>query len=426
MFFIPGGRFLQGSAMSPLYDAGEIAQVNDAVVVVINYRLGSLGFLAVSTETGNDVPSGNYGLMDQFAALRWVQMNAAAMGGDPKRVLLFGQSAGGTSTATLLASPHGAGLFHSALIESNPWTLRVRDKSQAVAIGKEFAKDLGCRGESGSRLGACLRAANTTAIIAAQKKAGNVVDPLYPILLFYPWTPTVDGELVHGQPLDEIAAGRFNRVPVALGTVRDEGLLFIDQADPKALPYAEYLLLLAAIFHAHAPAVAEAYPVPEAMRGDARPIVSTLATDYIFLCPARAAARAIEAAGQPVWLYRYDHVASFNKDIWGPDYPYCTGDVVCHGSELVFLFDTASIGNLTMTPGEAVMARTMGQMWANMARDPPSGPSPQAAAEAGALPPWPQYTRATDTNVVIDVPFTTESALRSEFCDLFDKIGYKY
>ena len=150
--------------------------------------------------------------------------------------------------------------------------------------------------------------------------------------------------------------------------------------------------------------------------------MSTLTTDYIFLCPARKAARAVVASGQPAWLYRYDHVASFNAHIWGPMYPYCAKDVVCHGSELIFLFDTASAGGLTMTPPESAMSKSLGTMWANMAKSPATGPSPQGSG----LPNWPNYDPTTDTNLVIDIPFTTQAALRSEFCDTFDKIGYKY
>ena len=181
MFWIHGGAFTAGTASS--YDGSVLAEKNNIVVVTINYRLGALGFLALpalSAEGGGE--SGNYGLLDQQAALKWVQQNIAAFGGDPKKVTLAGESAGAMSICAHLASPQAAGLFEGAIIQSGLCTSPGNAVTLADAARRNvrYASNLGCRADDLT----CLRnvdpARLTTTKVPGLRPASNLVwSPVY-------------------------------------------------------------------------------------------------------------------------------------------------------------------------------------------------------------------------------------------------------
>tara|TARA_R110002050_G_scaffold209263_1_gene345350 strand:- start:1092 stop:1604 length:513 start_codon:yes stop_codon:yes gene_type:complete len=167
MFFIHGGNFQQGSAGTLLYDGEQIANATDTVVVVINYRLGALGFLI------NEELQGNYGFQDQQFALRWVQRNIAQFGGDPSRVTIFGQSAGGTSTTAHMISKQSFGLYHSVITESNPVALNLNSYEKQSKATDVFCKAAGCGDYTGTELTDCLRGLNLTQVLNAQAKVSK-------------------------------------------------------------------------------------------------------------------------------------------------------------------------------------------------------------------------------------------------------------
>jgi carboxylesterase type B len=208
LFWIHGGGFQNGSGDQ--HDGALLARTNNIVVVSINYRLGVLGFLALPSldREAPGTSSGNYGLLDQQAALRWTRANVAAFGGDPGRVAIAGESAGGFAVCALLASPQARGLFDAAVIQSGSCTSQTL--ASAEAGGAAFAAAAGCPDADTAAL--CLRA----------KPAGE--------LLSVTPTPaaaaTTGGAALPVAPAEAVASGRFNRVPIINGANHDEGRTF--------------------------------------------------------------------------------------------------------------------------------------------------------------------------------------------------------
>ncbi|GAA0986146.1 MULTISPECIES: carboxylesterase/lipase family protein [Streptomyces violaceusniger group] len=205
LFWIHGGGFMSGGG--DLYDGSLLARTNDIVVVTINYRLGVFGFLDLPglSERG----AGNYGLLDQQAALRWTQRNIAAFGGDPGRVTIAGESAGGQSVCALLASPPARGLFDRAIIQSGGCPSLTA--AQATARGKRYADAAGCRDSVADV--SCLRAKRTDELLAAGGDFGGILNGPLPVS-GVPELPVTPGLAVR--------SGRFTNVPILIGTNRDE------------------------------------------------------------------------------------------------------------------------------------------------------------------------------------------------------------
>ncbi|MCZ9342539.1 carboxylesterase family protein, partial [Streptomyces sp. TRM76130] len=208
MVWIHGGGFTVGSGA--FYDGSTLAADGDVVVVTLNYRLGAFGYLAHPDLAGESAEgvSGNYGVLDQQAALRWVRDNVAAFGGDPDNVTVFGESAGGGSVCHQLVSPRAVGLFDRAIAQSGcGFALPTQESQQRV--GSAWADSLGCADA------ACLRALPADRVLtAAQSPTAR-------------WTPNVDGAVLPRQVMDALESGRFHRVPVLQGTTADEGRLSV-------------------------------------------------------------------------------------------------------------------------------------------------------------------------------------------------------
>src|SRR6266571_2082916 len=212
LVWIHGGGFVDGESTD--YDGSKLAQQGPTVVVTINYRLGLLGYFGHPALDAEGHPFGNYGLMDQQAALRWVRRNIAAFGGDPNNVALGGQSAGSAAAYANMISPASAGLFHRAIGESGP-LLTVLSRATAETRGTNFAIAAGCGAGADAATAACLRALPAAQIMALQGTA-SANGP-------YVTGQFVDGTLI-AMPADvAFATGQFNRMPVINGTVEDEG-----------------------------------------------------------------------------------------------------------------------------------------------------------------------------------------------------------
>lgn len=224
MVWFHGGGFIGGDGLqgSPLQ---RLAKRGDVVLVSMNYRVGAMGFMAhpsLSDENPAQPGSGNYGLMDQQAALRWVQDNIAAFGGDPKNVTIFGESAGGMSVCAHLASPLSSGLFQRAIAESGPCMYNTPSLYAAEKQGEYLAIRAGCEGRG--NLLSCLRGKSPAEILQALPN-----DPAFVFGEgdFATWGPIVDGRVITENMLDSFASGRFNRVPVINGSNSDEGTLMV-------------------------------------------------------------------------------------------------------------------------------------------------------------------------------------------------------
>jgi carboxylesterase type B len=371
MAFIHGGAFYQGSGGSPssspagapsgnLYDGTYLAATGKVIVVTFNYRLGALGFLA---QGGNY----NFGFADQILALDWVRTNIASFGGDPRRVTLFGESAGAKSVGLhVLASPRSAGLFQAALMESNALGLHYKSTGQSQKVSS---------GLCASRASLCTTATSACDLVEAQR-AFMAAQPLSFLSISNGmWEPTVDHVYVTGQPI--ASAARLS-VPLLLGTNHDEGTAFVYQAEDTAsianndLHSATYASLLDQQFGA---ANSKKIRSRERYRcggssNCTNPLVNVV-TDFAFTCANRHLA--IQATGgaksHPLYLYQFDQVSGFN--LWAheqPAVPQCTG-LVCHADELPYVFNTAwQLSNLiSFTPPEESLAQTVGGYWTSFA-----------------------------------------------------------
>jgi len=212
LVYVYGGGFSSGSGDVPVYDGAPLAE-KGLVVVNMNYRVGALGFLAYPELTAESGSSGNYGLLDQVAALEWVRENIAAFGGDPKRVMVAGQSAGAMSVYLLTASPTARGLFHRAAIESGPGGLA----AMGVATGRGVARARADAERDGVRYAGLLGAKNLAELrkLPASKFVGGGGGIRF--------GPVVDGRFLVENPAETFAAGRQNDVPTITGLNADEG-----------------------------------------------------------------------------------------------------------------------------------------------------------------------------------------------------------
>jgi para-nitrobenzyl esterase len=404
LFFVHGGGNVQGSSGEALqggaaiYDGRTLAEAGGAVVVTINYRLGPLGFLALP-ELSAESPrggSGNYGNLDQIAALAWVQRNIAAFGGDPSRVLLFGESAGGVDTCTLYASPLAAGLFHAALVESGGFTATPLADAEGAMAARVDASSCG---GAADRL-ACLRGLTPEQLL--EELPGSIgiggasvgADPAK-------YGPVVDGHLLPKPTIDLIEAGEHNHVPFALGTNGEElakllGVQVSTEAEYESVVEASFATAAAAVLAAYP---AADYPSPQAA-------LVALYSDLRFNCPARRLARgAAGAQAEPVWRYFFTRRATTAQ-----------GEVAAaHGIELLYVFHSLTeIPLYEPAPEDLALSDAMMGYWARFgATGDPNG---------GGAPPWPRYDPALDSHVVLDSPIASADGVRAAQCDFWDDL----
>ena len=390
LVWIHGGAFYQGSGGDDLYDGADLARRMRAIVVTINYRLGALGFLsqrALAKEQGRDVlPAA--GLLDQRAALQWVQRNIAAFGGDPANVTVDGESAGAWSICAQLAMPGSRGLFARAIIQSGACSDALYFTADAAnEQGDQLAAKVGCTGPD---VAACLRGKTADELVHAL--------PFRRGLLLQPgvwWGPIVDGTELPRLPLDAIRAGDFARVPLIIGTARDEGTLHTMAYDAVAPGELAWFVRTTFGDAAVAPVVARyARPTPKAALTD-------IVTDGIFRCNSRRVARLVAARGVPVYLYEYTHARD------GPPRVHALGPT--HGVDLFFLFGVTTLG-IGPSQAEAPLVELFGQLWGAFARtgDPGHG--------------WPRYSAERDEHFTIDVAPRAGSGLDREACDFWDAL----
>lgn len=377
MVWIHGGAFVNGS--SGVYDAHWLAARGDIVVVTINYRLGTLGFLAhPALGPADDV--GNYGLTDQQAALRWVHDNISQFGGDPDRVTIAGESAGGMSVCDHLVAPGSAGLFRAAILMSAPCQAQA-DLATAQRRSLDYAAAVGCLDPATAAV--CLRSLP--------------VDRLRKPVWYYNigsdelTGPITGTKVLPVAPLAAFAAGQAARVPVLIGTTRDEFTLFV------ALRYLlqgerftpdDYPKLLAETFGADADKVAAQYPVSR--YGGVAQAYSATVTDSDFACVADRMAGALPG---PVYLYEFN-----DRDAPAPEplrtLPFPVG--ASHSLELRYLFDIG--GAPPLNPAQQKLSDAMIDDWSRFV----STGSPGWPASAGTPSPAVRMSLQSDGSHMTD------------------------
>ncbi len=349
MVWFHGGGFNVGE--SDDYDPDKWV-AHGRIVVTLNYRLGFLGFLATSGLSEEPHPQVNYGVMDQRAALQWVQTNISAFGGDPKNTTILGQSAGGASVVTHLVSPGSAGLFQNALIESGSYIfLTVQTLKTALANGKTFATDLGCAPSDT----ACLRALPVKKILAEPSPGG--VTAIAGGL-------TVDGEILPQAPLDAVLAQQYAHVPILQGTNHDEFRLFTAELFDLAggpLTADEYPFFVQATLDGvglgqYANKVLAKYPLSNYASPDLA--ISALATDAAFATTA-VVSDDLFALGTPVYAYEFADEHCPDDFLPPASFPYGAA----HEFELPFLGDSFNRTLLPLKPAEKRLSATMIDYW---------------------------------------------------------------
>jgi para-nitrobenzyl esterase len=395
LVWIHGGAFVIGSGATGLYDGRRLARGADVVVVTLNYRLGALGFLDLSARWRGRFAA-NCGVRDQIAALAWVREHAERFGGDPERVTVFGESAGGMSVATLLGTPAAQGLFARAIAQSGAAD-HVSSPARAQQVADTFLEELGARDAD------ALLAAPVESILRAQTRTADRLGFLDGLL---PWQPTVDGDLLPLPPREQVAKGLARGVPLLVGTNQDEWKLFM-LGDRKArrLDQAAFERRLARVLtgrDAGGRALAEL--ARESYRAG-RPCDAweRFQSDRVFHVPAHRLAELQSAHGTPTYAYLFQ---------WSP--PLLARWLgACHGIEIPFVFGTLREPLLAplfaLSPGAGRLSARMQAAWAAFARS--GDPSHDD------LPAWPVYDATRRATLALgprcrieDAPF--DAALR--------------
>lgn len=363
--FIHGGGLLNGS--SDQADMTELVQATGVVGVSLNYRLGVLGFLAHPALSAESGESGNWGLMDQQAALRWVRDNIAGFGGDPRRVTIGGESAGGWSVCAHLAAPGSAGLFAGAMVQSG--SAPSQSLQDAEGTGFQIAEALGCAGlDALERLRAL--------------PAGRLIDVPYPGEVPQPvhFTPFLPAPV-----RESLRAGAFPKVPVVIGATRDEGRTFMK--DGIGWTEAEYVAWLQGWFGSKAERVLAEYPWPAGageftgayLSGEV--VTDSGAFEGIGGCGNLRLTREM-ARHTRVWAYEFAHRTGPGLTPEPPGYEWGAG----HAAELAYLFPSFDNGTpIAPRFGEAErrLSREMTARWGAFVAT--------GAPEAEGFGPWPAF-----------------------------------
>jgi para-nitrobenzyl esterase len=351
LVWVHGGAFTNGTGASPWYDGSSFGARHDCVVVTINYRLGVLGYAHLDDVFGERFAgSGNLGLLDQIEALRWVQRNIAAFGGDPDNVTVFGESAGGSAVLSLLAAPAATGLFHRAVAQSASFSqLRTRERADQAA--RSMLAELGLGAGDADRL----LDLPVDALLGAQA-ALFAADPLGAFTAF---APTNDGVVLHTE-VDEGAATSL--VPLLIGCTRDEMHLFTF-LDPTfaSLDDAGLVERVRLLLGDDAVAMVNAYRAarPGLTAGQ---LASAVAGDHAFRVPAVRLADTREAAGHRTWRYLFRWASTAFGGALGS----------CHALEIPFVFHTLDKAGVAFFTGDGAdrgpLADAMHATWADYAR----------------------------------------------------------
>jgi para-nitrobenzyl esterase len=403
MVWIHGGAFIYG--LSNDYDpTGLVAQ--GVVVVTLNYRLGALGFLAhpaLTTEGGG--ASGNYGIMDQQFALRWVQDNIAAFGGDKANVTIFGESAGGFSVQSQLVSTGAAGLFHKAIVQSGAYANgegRQMTLAQSEAIGASLVTAAGCAAPCAVD---AMRALGADALMMATLTVPELASG---------FIPTIDGKFLPMGVGAAYKAGAFVKVPMIQGSTHDEYRLFVglNQLNPPSAPPGPltpetYPAAMEKTFGAQAGKALAMLYTPAAYGNVAGLAFAAAGTDAVFACPMLRASQALTAS---VKVFSYEFNDPKAPQIFIPPVPDIEYGAY-HASELQYLF---TLPKSTLAPEQKALSDSMIKYWTSFAKT--ADPNTQG------LPAWPAFD-AMATGILSLGPGATGIAVTTNFsvdhkCDI--------
>ncbi|KAJ8266216.1 hypothetical protein GJAV_G00127840 [Gymnothorax javanicus] len=443
MVWIYGGGFYSGSSSLDVYDGRYLAYFERVLVVSMNYRVGSLGFLAFP---GSSKAPGNVGLLDQQMALLWVRQNAQFFGGNPKEVTIFGESAGGASVGMHLLLPGSRPLFDRAILQSGaptcPWaTVSVEEAGRRATL---LAELVNCASGNSSESVACLRARQPEELLAQEWQ----VMPDSGLFRF-PFVPVIDGNVLPNLPDSMLRAGDFKRAPILLGVNRNEGSYFLLYGAPGFSKDGGGLISRRDFLEGVRLTVPYASDI-------AREAIVLLYTDWLdeddhkkngnamdhivgdhnIICPLLAFAvyyaqnhaqggaggaeprvgedpdRAAGTSEAGVYLYLFDHRAS--------NLPWPEWMGVIHGYEIEFVFGLPLDRRLNYTIEEQQLSRRMMRHWANFARTGNPNLGPDRSTYAGQR--WPAFTSSEQGFVGLDTgPLKVHHGMRKQTCALWNR-----
>ncbi len=369
MIWIYGGGFTGGAGR--IYDGAMLAARRHVIVVTINYRVSAFGFLALPSldAESSDDSSGDYGLMDQQAAMRWVQNNAFAFGGNPGNVTIFGESAGGASVCANMASPTALGLFARAIAESG-CIFPAQTKKAAERHGAALAKKLGCTNPATAA--ACMRAKPAAAILKAEASSSGLLA----------WGPVVGGFTLPVNPIKAFETGHYLHVPLLQGSNLDEGEFFVgiefDLIGGHPLTAAQYPKVVTAQFGAtHGKAVLAHYPLSKFPSPDLA--FAQVLTDSEFSCPALLTDILTQHSGN----YGYEFSDPHPPNDFGVKFSFPLGPA--HSTELQYVFGRIPFLDTIppFTPAQFGLSAQMMGYWTRFAAT--------GNPNGGKAPNWPQF-----------------------------------
>lgn len=420
LVFVYGGGFISGgssaSILGPvpsllnMYDGCGFSSRQNVIVATVSYRLGPLGFAAFE-EDGK--VSANFGMKDQRQAFRWLNKELIGFGGDPSKITIFGESAGGMSVFYHVASPVSKGLFRAAISESGfptawGWELG-RNKTSS------FAATLGCTDPG--NLKACLRNLTAKAIIGNETATSNIHD--FPTA-HPPWNPVVDGIDMPRYPFALLKEHQTNGVPILAGSNTDEANLFLWPFYEKGMNESQFQELfnagilanyadIKALTEAEKAQVIAAYTGPQFDTDDKRALASQITTDVSFQCGSHVSGQDYKV--NDFWLYRFNHRSACQFWLNG----LMPG--VYHTAELQYVWRAQAKLACVLTPNELALSNRMQTMWANFAKclDPTCGGSS-----------FPKYSNNSRKALVFETPVDrVEEDYVGERCGLWDRLVFE-
>jgi len=406
MVWIHGGGFTQGAGSLPAY-VGEALARRGAVVVTFNYRLGPLGFLAhplLTKESGHEA-SGNYGLLDQLAVLRWVKANIRGFGGSPDRVTVFGESAGAVSIGCLLVSAQARGLFFAAILQSgSPYgvTRFLRDapagEESMEEVGELIARRLGC--DRDDDVLAALRS----------RTVEEIMDASHPAPVFFgegiKFGPIIDRWLIPDRPAALLASKQQAKVPVIVGSNADDGAIFV--APVQGFDVDAYRRFIRSVFRDRADEVLARFPVSR--DADVKPVLARVIGYSAFVAPARRVARAMADSGGRAYLYSFTRVrAAAPGGRFG----------AFHGADVPFVFGTLSRGGragaVEPDDEDRALSEAMMGYWVRFAAT--GDPNGEGA------PAWPRHGARADASLEFGDEILSRTGVSRDVCDFFDRVA---
>jgi para-nitrobenzyl esterase len=398
MVWLHGRGYAEGAGSEGWYDGAALARRGDVVVITINHRLNVFGYLHLADLGGPAFAgSGVAGLLDVVLALQWVRENAAAFGGDPGNVTIFGESGGGSKVSTLLAMPSAEGLFQRAIVQSGPG-LRGVEAADGTAFAERLLAHLGLSIAQLATLQQLPHEQLTHALATMPPPSDGAANmagtPRGNALRL---APVVDGVYLPAHPFDPVAAPSAANVPLLIGTNKDEAALFM-AGDPRRrrLEESELLERLSAMLGDRRDEVLAVY---RAQRPQATPweLLIGIASEQTRLRSIQLAERKAAGGMAPVFMYLFtwesDHLGGLFKS--------------CHALEIPFVFNQPDVAPITgSSPNREVLAASMSDAWAAFARN--------GDPNCAGLPRWPAYDETSRATMIFDLPCRVENDPRRE------------